>query len=78
MNRLCASGLGAVNMGVMIQCGDAEVVAAKVESMSRAPWVMPKAATPFPNGNVTVFDSTLGWRFPNPAMEATFPFEGMG
>ena len=80
LNRLCASGLSAVNHAARaIQCGDAEVVlAGGVESMSRAPWVMPKAAGAFPNGNVTVFDSTLGWRFPNPAMEAIFPLEGMG
>ena len=80
VNRLCASGLSAVNIAARsILLGDAEVmVAGGVESMSRAPWVMPKAAKPFPSGNVTVFDSTLGWRFPNPAMEALFPLEGMG
>ena len=46
--------------------------------MSRAPWVMPKASKGFPVGNVTVFDTSLGWRFPNPKMEALFPLEGMG
>ncbi len=80
LNRLCASGLSAVNMAArMIQLGEAELVlAGGVESMSRAPWVMPKAAAPWPVGNVTVYDSSLGWRFPNPAMEALFPLEGMG
>lgn len=80
VNRLCASGLSAVNLAArQILVGDAEVcVAGGVESMSRAPWVMPKAAGPFPTGNVTVYDSTLGWRFPNPKMEALFPLEGMG
>ena len=80
VNRLCASGLTAVNLGArMIQCGDAEVVVTGgVESMSRAPWSMPKAAGPFPSGNVTVYDTALGWRYPNPALEALFPLEGMG
>ena len=80
VNRLCASGLSAVNIAArQILVGDAEVcVAGGVESMSRAPWVMPKAGGPFPTGNVTVYDSTLGWRFPNPRMEAMFPLEGMG
>jgi len=80
VNRLCASGLSAVNQAARsIQVGDAEVmIAGGVESMSRAPWVMPKAAKAFPIGNVTVFDTTLGWRFPNPKMESLFPLEGMG
>jgi 3-oxoadipyl-CoA thiolase len=80
LNRLCASGLSAVNYAArLIQCGDAEVVVAGgVESMSRAPWVLPKAATPFASGNITTYDSALGWRFPNPAMQKIFPLEGMG
>ncbi|MCB9548420.1 MAG: thiolase family protein [Myxococcales bacterium] len=80
VNRLCASGLSAVNFAARsIACGDAEVVVAGgVESMSRAPWVMPKADRPFPVGNVTVYDSSLGWRFPNPRLEALFPLEAMG
>lgn len=80
VNRLCASGLSAVNAAARtLLVGDAEVmVAGGVESMSRAPWVMPKAARAFPVGNVTVYDSTLGWRFPNPKMEALFPLEAMG
>ena len=80
VNRLCASGLSAVNVAARtIACGDAEImVAGGVESMSRAPWVMPKADGPFPSGNVTVYDSALGWRFPNPALEKLFPLEAMG
>lgn len=80
VNRLCASGLSAINFAARsILCGDAEVmVAGGVESMSRAPWVMPKASKAFPVGNITAFDTTLGWRFPNPKMEAIFPLEGMG
>ncbi|MCA9542337.1 MAG: 3-oxoadipyl-CoA thiolase, partial [Myxococcales bacterium] len=80
VNRLCASGLSAVNIAARaIQVGDTEVaLAGGVESMSRAPWVMPKASAAFPVGNVTVYDSSLGWRFPNPAMEKLFPLEAMG
>ena len=80
VNRLCASGLSAVNVAARtIACGDAEImVAGGVEGMSRAPWVMPKADGPFPSGNVTVYDSALGWRFPNPALEKLFPLEAMG
>ncbi|NDC64664.1 MAG: 3-oxoadipyl-CoA thiolase, partial [Planctomycetia bacterium] len=75
VNRLCASGLEALNAAArLIATGDADVViAGGVESMSRAPYVMPKQDTGWPNGNVTMFDTTLGWRFPNPAMEAMFP-----
>jgi acetyl-CoA acetyltransferase family protein len=49
-----------------------------VESMTRAPYAMPKASQPFPNGNLTAYDTSLGWRFPNPRMEALFPLEAMG
>jgi acetyl-CoA acetyltransferase family protein len=80
INRLCASGLTAINTAArLIQCGDAEVmVAGGVESMSRAPWVIPKSASPFASGNLTAYDSSLGWRFPNPKMAEIFPLEGMG
>ena len=80
LNRLCASGLSAVNAAArLIRCGDAEVViAGGVESMSRAPLVFGKGAAPFASGNVTGYDSALGWRFPNPKMRAIFPLEGMG
>jgi acetyl-CoA C-acetyltransferase len=80
-NRLCASGLTAINQAARaIRAGEGEVyVAGGVESMTRAPYVFPKNAQAFgPSGNITGFDSTLGWRFPNPAMEKLFPLEAMG
>jgi len=80
VNRLCASGLTAVNTAArQILCGDAEVmIAGGVESMSRAPLVMAKGAVGFASGNLTAYDTSLGWRFPNPAMAKIFPLEGMG
>ncbi|GGO28271.1 thiolase family protein [Deinococcus humi] len=80
VNRLCASGLSAINTAARaIRNGDGDVyVAGGVESMTRAPLVMPKGAGAFQNGNVTVYDTTLGWRFPNPAMQELFPLEAMG
>ncbi len=80
VNRLCASGLSAV-IGAChaIAAGDGEMfVAGGVESMSRAPLVMGKPERAFPRGNQTVWDTTLGWRFPNPRLEAMFPLESMG
>ena len=80
MNRLCASGLSAVVSAChAVIAGDAQlVVAGGVESMSRAPLVMAKPDKAFPRGNQTVWDSTLGWRFPNPRLEEMFPLESMG
>jgi len=80
LNRLCASGLSAVvSASHAILAGDAEiVVAGGVESMSRAPLVMAKPDVAFPRGNQTVWDTTLGWRFPNPRLEELFPLESMG
>ncbi|GHF45357.1 acetyl-CoA C-acetyltransferase [Deinococcus metalli] len=80
VNRLCASGLSAVNSAARaIRNGDGDVyVAGGVESMTRAPLSMPKGGTAFATGNVTAYDTTLGWRYPNPAMEALFPLEAMG
>ena len=80
LNRLCASGLSAVVSAChAVVAGDADVlVAGGVESMSRAPLVMAKPAHAFPRGNQTVYDTTLGWRFPNPRHEAMFPLESMG
>jgi 3-oxoadipyl-CoA thiolase len=80
LNRLCASGLSAVVSGChAILAGDADVVVAGgVESMSRAPLVMAKPEHAFPRGNQVVYDTTLGWRFPNPRHEALFPLESMG
>jgi len=80
VNRLCASGLAAV-VGAChaVLAGDGDLfVAGGVESMSRAPLVLPKSETPFARGNRTMWDTTLGWRFPNPRMEAMFPLESMG
>jgi 3-oxoadipyl-CoA thiolase len=80
VNRLCASGLAAVVEACRaIKAGDGDVfVAGGVESMSRAPLVLGKPDTAFPRGNQTVWDTTLGWRFPNPRMEELFPLESMG
>jgi 3-oxoadipyl-CoA thiolase len=80
LNRLCASGLSAVVSAChAVLAGDAEiVVAGGVESMSRAPLAMGKSEAAFPRGNQTVWDTTLGWRFPNPRLEEMFPLESMG
>jgi acetyl-CoA acetyltransferase family protein len=80
VNRLCASGLSAV-VGAChaIAAGDGDLfVAGGVESMSRAPLVTAKPDAAFPRGDRTMFDTTLGWRFPNPALAAKFPLETMG
>ncbi|HEU4740909.1 MAG TPA: acetyl-CoA C-acyltransferase [Meiothermus sp.] len=80
VNRLCGSGLDAVAAAaraVMLGEGQA-YIGGGVESMSRAPWVMPKAERAFPTGNVTVFDTTLGWRFVNPRMKELYGTEAMG
>ncbi|RLT41269.1 MAG: acetyl-CoA C-acyltransferase [Chloroflexi bacterium] len=80
LNRLCGSSMEAVHSGVrQILTGDAAVViAGGVESMSRAPFVMPKPEQAYPTGNQTVYDTTLGWRFPNPKLAELFPLEAMG
>ncbi|HSK17303.1 MAG TPA: thiolase family protein [Gaiellaceae bacterium] len=80
VNRLCASGLSAVVAAChAVRAGDGDLfVAGGVESMSRAPLVMAKPERAFPRGNQTVWDTTLGWRFPNPRMESMFPLESMG
>jgi 3-oxoadipyl-CoA thiolase len=80
VNRLCASGLEAVVQAArQIRVGEAQVVVASgVENMSRAPWVMAKPDGGFPTGAPAVFDTSLGWRFPNPRMEKLFPLEQMG
>jgi acetyl-CoA C-acetyltransferase len=80
-NRLCASGLNAVNQAARaIKCGEGEVyIAGGVESMSRAPYSFPKNSRAWgPSGNITGYDTTLGWRYPNPKMEVLFPLEAMG
>ncbi|MBI5670611.1 MAG: acetyl-CoA C-acetyltransferase [Chloroflexi bacterium] len=80
VNRLCASGLNAVNQAARaIRCGEGDIfVAGGVESMTRAPYSLPKNAQPWANGNLTAYDTTLGWRYPNPRLEALFPLEAMG
>jgi len=79
-NRLCASGLAAVNAAARaIKVGEGEVfVAGGVESMSRAPYSVPKAEQPFAFGNLTAWDTALGWRFPNPRMQELYGTESMG
>jgi 3-oxoadipyl-CoA thiolase len=80
VNRLCASGLSAVVSAChAVAAGDGDLfVAGGVESMSRAPFVTGKPEKPFPRGNQTAYDTTLGWRFPNPKLEELFPLESMG
>ncbi|HEX6303423.1 MAG TPA: acetyl-CoA C-acetyltransferase [Anaerolineales bacterium] len=79
-NRLCASGLNAVNQAARaIRVSEGDVfVSGGVESMSRAPYSVPKAEKPYPWGNLTMWDTTIGWRYPNPQMEALFGTESMG
>lgn len=79
VNRLCASGLQAImDASRQIMCGDAElIIAAGVESMTRAPFVMPKSTTAF-SRNAEMYDTTIGWRFTNKRLaELYYPF-GMG
>jgi 3-oxoadipyl-CoA thiolase len=80
VNRLCASGLSAVVAAChAVRAGDGDLfVAGGVESMSRAPLVMGKPDKAFPRGDQKAWDTTLGWRFPNPRMEELFPLESMG
>ncbi|OGO16602.1 MAG: beta-ketoadipyl CoA thiolase [Chloroflexi bacterium RBG_13_68_17] len=79
-NRLCASGLQAVNAAYRaIKAGEGEVyVAGGVESMSRAPYSVPKAEQGYAWGNQTAWDTTLGWRYPNPKIEAQHGIDSMG
>jgi 3-oxoadipyl-CoA thiolase len=80
VNRLCASGLSAVVSAChAVRAGAGDLfVAGGVESMSRAPLAMAKPEHAFQRGNQTVWDTTLGWRFPNPRLEEMFPLESMG
>jgi 3-oxoadipyl-CoA thiolase len=80
VNRLCASGLSAV-VGAChaIVAGDGDLfVAGGVESMTRAPFVVAKPDRGFPRGTQPMYDTTLGWRFPNPRLAEMFPLESMG
>ena len=78
LNRLCASGMEAItNASRMIKSNEADfTIAGGAESMSRAPFVMPKATTPF-SRNAEIYDTTIGWRFVNPKMKATFGIDSM-
>src|SRR4051794_16196273 len=80
VNRLCGSGLMAVGDGARaIAVGDAElVVAGGGESMSRAPWVVPKPGQGYPRGDITMVDTTLGWRLVNPRMQALGATDPLG
>src|SRR5919106_3375893 len=80
VNRLCGSGLEAVaNAARAIMLGEADVyVGGGVESMSRAPWAMPKPERAFPTGHATMYDTTLGWRFVNPRMEKMGHTDSLG
>jgi len=79
VNRLCASGLQAVmDASRQIMCGDAElIIAAGVESMTRAPFVMPKSATPFSRAT-DIYDTTMGWRFTNQRLAMMYHPFSMG
>jgi 3-oxoadipyl-CoA thiolase len=79
-NRLCASGLAAVNAAARaIKVGEGEIfIAGGVESMSRAPYSLPKAEAGYPFGNLTAWDTTLGWRYPNPKMIEMYGIDSMG
>ncbi|MFC5739873.1 3-oxoadipyl-CoA thiolase [Sinirhodobacter huangdaonensis] len=78
VNRLCGSGMDAVGMAARaIRAGDCDfVIAGGVESMTRAPFVMPKAESAFSRANA-VYDTTIGWRFVNPKMQARFGVDSM-
>jgi 3-oxoadipyl-CoA thiolase len=80
VNRLCASGLEAVNQASRaLRLGEGSLyVAGGVESMSRAPWVMPKPEDGLPRGEQTLYDTTLGWRLINPRMSERYSTESMG
>lgn len=78
VNRLCGSGLDALSIAArQIKTGEADlIIAGGVESMSRAPFVMPKADSAF-SRNTAVYDTTIGWRFVNPAMKAAYGVDSM-
>jgi acetyl-CoA C-acetyltransferase len=80
VNRLCGSGMQATIAAAReIQSGAADImIAGGVESMTRAPWAMPKADSPFPRGPQTMYDTSLGWRFVNPKMASMYGTLQMG
>ncbi len=79
VNRLCGSGLEAINQAAhSIMVGNGSLyIAGGVESMSRAPFAMAKSSKPFER-SAEVYDTTLGWRFPNPRLAEQFPLYSMG
>ena len=80
VNRNCASGLDAVNQAaksIIAEEGDI-YIAGGVESMSRAPYSIPKAAQQSSMGHRTIFDTTVGWRYPNPRMDERYPIISLG
>ena len=80
VNRLCGSGLEAVaNAARAVMVGEADAyIGGGVESMSRAPWAVPKPERAFPTGHTTMYDTTLGWRFVNPKMEKMGHTDSLG
>ncbi|MGC9334274.1 MAG: 3-oxoadipyl-CoA thiolase, partial [Anaerolineae bacterium] len=80
VNRNCSSGLDAVNLAAKsIMVGEGDVyIGASVESMSRAPWSMPKPERPQPVGHLQAWDTTIGWRYNNPKMDAMYPIISLG
>jgi 3-oxoadipyl-CoA thiolase len=80
VNRLCASGLNAINQAARaIKAEEGDVyIAGGVESMSRAPYSIPKAEAGFSFGNLTAWDTALGWRYPNPVMKEKYGIDSMG
>ncbi len=80
VNRLCASGLEAINSAARaILAGEGDVyIAGGVESMSRAPYSLSKAEAGYAFGNLTAYDTALGWRYPNKRLADLFPLESMG
>jgi acetyl-CoA acetyltransferase family protein len=80
VNRLCASGLHAVNQAARaIKAGEGDMyIAAGVESMTRSPYAVAKAAQAYEYGNITMWDTTLGWRFPNQKLKDMYGNDSMG
>jgi 3-oxoadipyl-CoA thiolase len=80
VNRLCASGLAAVTMAARaIRSGEGDIfIAGGVESMSRAPYSLPKSEYGYAFGNLTAWDTALGWRYPNPRMQEMYGIDSMG
>jgi 3-oxoadipyl-CoA thiolase len=80
VNRLCASGLNSINQAARaIKAGEGDIyIAGGVESMSRAPYSLPKAEAGYSFGNLTAYDTALGWRYPNPKMKEMYGTDSMG